>query len=60
MVARNLGDENGTYELVAGSVTGGPVGLVAGGAYGVLHGFAYGLHHQALSAIRAHIAAATA
>jgi hypothetical protein len=45
MVARNLGKEDGVYELIAGSVTGGPVGLVAGGAYGLLHGFAYGVHH---------------
>lgn len=45
MVARNLGNEDGTYELIAGGVTGGPVGFVTGGAYGVLHGFAYGVHH---------------
>jgi hypothetical protein len=45
MVARNLGNENGNYELVAGAVTGGPVGLVAGGAYGLLHGAAYGMKH---------------
>ena len=45
MVARNLGKEDGVYELIAGGVTGGPVGFVAGGAYGVLHGFAYGVHH---------------
>src|SRR5579872_3087626 len=43
MVARNLGNENGTYELMAGSVTGGPVGLVAGGVYGLFHGFVYGV-----------------
>jgi len=45
MVARNLGKEDGVYELVAGGMTGGPVGLVAGGAYGLLHGAAYGMWH---------------
>lgn len=45
MVARNLGKEDGVYELVAGSVTGGPVGLVAGTAYGTVHGFGYGANH---------------
>ncbi len=45
VVARNIGNENGTYELIVGGLTGGPVGLVAGGAYGILHGFAYGAHH---------------
>jgi len=45
MVARNLGNENGNYELVAGGVSGGPVGAVAGGVYGLLHGWAYGMHH---------------
>jgi hypothetical protein len=45
MVARNLGNEGGNYELVAGGVTGGPVGFVAGGFYGLLHGFAYGVRH---------------
>lgn len=45
MVARNLGDEDGVYELIAGGLTGGPVGFVAGGAYGALHGAAYGMHH---------------
>lgn len=45
MVARNLGKEDGTYELIAGGLTGGPVGLLAGGTYGVIHGFAYGAHH---------------
>src|SRR5580704_2378357 len=44
MVARNLGNENGTYEMLAGSVTGGPVGLFAGGIYGLFHGFVYGVH----------------
>ncbi len=44
-VARNVGSEDGTYELVAGGLTGGPVGLVAGGAYGVFHGLGYGIHH---------------
>ena len=45
MVARNLGNEDCVYEMVAGSVTGGPVGLVAGSAYGVLHGAGYGIKH---------------
>ena len=31
MVARNLGKEDGVYEMVAGAMTGGPAGLVAGG-----------------------------
>ncbi len=44
LVARNIGNENGTYELIVGGLTGGPIGLVAGGAYGVLHGMAYGMH----------------
>jgi len=44
-VARNIGNENGTYELVAGGITGGSVGLAAGGTYGVFHGLAYGMHH---------------
>lgn len=45
MVARNLGKEDGVYELIAGGVTGGPVGLVAGSAYGVVHGLGYGAYH---------------
>jgi hypothetical protein len=45
MVARNLGNEGGTYEMLAGSVTGGPVGAFAGGMYGLFHGFVYGVHH---------------
>lgn len=45
MVARNLGKEDGVYEMVAGSVTGGPVGAVAGTGYGTLQGFAYGANH---------------
>jgi len=45
MVARNVGKEDGTYELVAGGLTGGPVGLASGSAYGVLHGFSYGVKH---------------
>lgn len=45
MVARNLGNEDGPYELVAGSLTGAPVGLVSGAAYGLLHGFGYGTWH---------------
>jgi hypothetical protein len=63
MVARNLGKEDGTYELVAGGVSGGPAGFAAGSTYGLFHGFVYGIHHgytTALLAIQAHIAAATA
>jgi hypothetical protein len=45
MVARNLGNEDGVYELVAGGATGGPVGFVAGSVYGVFHGLAYGAVH---------------
>lgn len=45
MVARNLGKEDGVYELVAGSLTGGPVGLVAGTVYGLGHGLVYGAWH---------------
>lgn len=45
MVSRNIGKEDGTYELVAGGVTGGPVGMAAGATYGVMHGFVYGVHH---------------
>jgi len=45
MVARNLGKEDGVYELVAGGLTGGPVGLVQGALYGTMHGFGYGANH---------------
>lgn len=45
MVARNLGNEDGAYELVAGSLVGAPVGMVAGALYGMGHGWAYGMHH---------------
>ena len=45
MVARNLGKEDGTYEMLAGGVSGGPVGFAAGGTYGLFHGFVYGVHH---------------
>ena len=45
MVARNLGNEDGVYELAAGGLVGGPVGAAAGGTYGVMHGFFYGVHH---------------
>ncbi len=45
MVARNLGNEDGPYDLVAGALTGGPVGMVSGAAYGVIHGFGYGTWH---------------
>ena len=45
MVARNLGNEDGPYELVAGSLVGAPIGMVAGALYGVGHGTTYGIHH---------------
>jgi hypothetical protein len=45
MVARNLGNEDGVYELAAGGLVGGPVGAAAGGTFGVMHGFFYGVHH---------------
>jgi hypothetical protein len=45
MVARNLGNEDGVYELAGGGLVGGPVGAAAGGTYGVMHGFFYGVHH---------------
>lgn len=45
MVARNLGKEDGTYELIAGGMTGGPVGAVGGALFGVTHGFFYGVKH---------------
>jgi len=45
LVARNLGKEDGAYELIAAAPTGGPVGAVAGATYGVLHGFGYGAYH---------------
>src|SRR5690606_11888117 len=45
MVARNLGNEDGPYHLVAGALTGGPVGAVAGGIYGAGHGAVYGMYH---------------
>lgn len=45
MVARNLGNEDGPYDLVAGAITGGPVGMVGGAAYGLIHGFGYGTWH---------------
>jgi len=45
MVARNLGNESGCYDLVAGGLIGGPVGLVSGAAYGLFHGFGYGAWH---------------
>lgn len=44
MVARNLGKEDGVYEMIAGGVTGGPVGSVEGAAYGVIQGFGYGVY----------------
>jgi len=44
-VARNLGNESGPYDLSAGALTGGPVGLVSGAAYGLVHGFGYGAWH---------------
>ena len=45
MVARNLGKEDGVYEMVAGAVTGGPIGLLGGSTYGLLHGAGYGMKH---------------
>jgi hypothetical protein len=45
MVARNLGKEDGSYELAAGGLTGGPVGFAGGAAFGVTHGFFYGVKH---------------
>ena len=45
VVARNIGKEDGTYELVAGGLTGGPVGFAGGSVYGLMHGFAYGAKH---------------
>lgn len=45
MVARNLGKEDGIYEMIAGGLTGGPVGTVAGAAYGLIHGAGYGTKH---------------
>jgi len=45
MVARNLGKEDGVYELIAGAPTGGTFGMVGGAAYGLIHGFGYGTKH---------------
>lgn len=45
MVARNLGKEDGVYEMIAGGMFGGPVGLVEGSLYGVVQGFGYGAAH---------------
>lgn len=45
MVARNLGSEDNVYNVVAGALTGGPVGMVGGSAYGLIHGFGYGAYH---------------
>ncbi len=45
MVARNLGNEDGKVHLVAGGLTGGPVGVVSGAAYGLLHGAWHGTRH---------------
>jgi hypothetical protein len=45
MVARNLGNEDGVYEMVGGAIVGGSAGAVAGGTYGLVHGLGYGLHH---------------
>ncbi|MFN8658064.1 MAG: hypothetical protein U0105_17135 [Candidatus Obscuribacterales bacterium] len=45
VVARKLGKEDGFYELSAGGLVGGPVGLASGAAYGLLHGFGYGTWH---------------
>jgi hypothetical protein len=45
MVAKNLGNENGCYEMIAGGLVGGPVGIVEGSAYGLVQGFGYGTWH---------------
>ena len=45
MVARNLGKEDGVYELIAAAPTGGVVGAVGGAAYGMIHGLGYGGKH---------------
>ncbi len=45
MVARNLGNEDGAYELAGGGIVGGTGGALAGGTYGLMHGFFYGAHH---------------
>jgi hypothetical protein len=45
MVARNLGKEDGVYELIAAAPTGGVVGAGAGAVYGLIHGFGYGAYH---------------
>lgn len=45
MVARNLGKEDGVYEMLAAGPTGGAVGAAGGAAYGVIHGFGYGVAH---------------
>lgn len=45
MVARNLGSEDNPYELTAGALVGGPVGLVSGAVYGLVHGLGYGAWH---------------
>ncbi len=38
LVAGKLGDEDGGWQLVAGSVVGGPFGVVGGAAYGCVTG----------------------
>jgi hypothetical protein len=45
MVARNLGKEDGSYELAAGGIVGGTAGAAAGATYGLAHGFFYGAKH---------------
>ncbi len=45
MVARNLGNEDGIYEMVAGGLVGGPVGAAGGMVSGATHGLVYGIHH---------------
>ncbi len=45
MVARNLGNEDGIYEMVAGGVVGGTAGALGGAVSGASHGLVYGIHH---------------
>ncbi len=42
IVANKLGDEDGGWQLLAGSVVGGPFGVVGGAAYGSVAGVIHG------------------
>jgi len=42
-VAGKLGNEDGTYQTVAGAILGGPVGVLGGGAYGTFDGGWHGI-----------------